>query len=131
MHWKLKFWAEQAQKELDCFHNVEETIAKADALNNLGLLRIVELEDKGMACVMIENDFRGIKTCMELFFYIKKEHRGNPRNFFKLLRKMEEVGKAAGCKQFTFGSNIGYRDQKLLGILIKQGFVVDTVKKEL
>lgn len=128
---KIRYWAKLAQEELSCFVNIEASINKVLMLAEAGMLWIEEIENKGVIAFLITDDFRGQIMCSELFFYVKPEHRGNIRLFKSLIDLMEKRAKQRSCQYVNFGSNIGYRDEKLLGLLARFGYKTDTVKKEI
>jgi hypothetical protein len=129
---KIRKWAEVAQKELGSFVDVEHPIAYAKALHENGLLRYVELpEDSGVVAFIIVNDFCGNKQLQEVFMYIRPEFRGNPRNLIRVVKIMEDAAKENACKSIAIGSNIGYRDDKVLYLLSRLGYKTGTVIKEI
>lgn len=128
---KVKFWAEMAQAELSCFVDITSAIDKVLMLADAGLLWIIEVGDKGVISFIITEDFRGQLMGSEVFFYVRPEHRGSIKTFKKLIDVMENTAKEDGCKYVTFGSNIGYRDDKLLSLLSRFDYTIDTVKKEI
>lgn len=124
-------WIEIAQKELNCFKDINETIYYVDLMNNAGAFKYQELSDeRGIVAYTIAPDFKGNKICSELFMYIKPEYR-NLRAFNEVIHIMEQAGKENSCKFIAIGANIGYRDDKLLRILSRYGYKPDTVKKEI
>ena len=126
---RIKYWANEAQKELNCFKD-DSFLNYMNAFDKLGSLYYKELEDKkGIVAYTIAPDFCGNKCVQELFMYIKPEHRGNPRNLIRLIKIMEEEAEKNGCCCVLIGSNIGYRDDKVLALLLKKGYNVDTVRK--
>jgi hypothetical protein len=126
---RIEYWANEAQKELNCFK--DDTVYKyMKALDDAGILFYKELdENKGIVAYTITQDFCGNKCVQELFMYIKPEHRGNPRNVIKMVHIMEEEATKNDCDCVLIGSNIGYRDDKLLALLEKKGYTKDTVRK--
>lgn len=120
-----------AQDELNCFDDLDGTVAYVAKLAEKGLLKAEELSDeKGVVAFMIIPDFRGNLMCSELFMYIKPEYRGNMGLLQELIQIMEKAAKENSCKYVTIGANIGYRDDKFIKILSHFGFKPDTVKKE-
>lgn len=131
MERKILKWAEIAQKELNCFQDINETVELVNIMDNMGMLHIVELSgERGVVAYTITPDFRGNKICAELFMYIKPEYR-NLKAFNEIIYIMEAAGKENSCKFVCIGANIGYRDDKLLRILSRYGYKTDTVKKEI
>lgn len=129
---KIRKWAEIAQADLGSFVDVEHPIAYAKTLHDNGLLMYEELpDDAGVVAYIVVKDFCGNKQLQEVFMYIKPEHRGNPRNLLKLVKIMEDAAKENSCKSIAIGSNIGYRDDKVLSLLSRFGYKTDTVKKEI
>lgn len=129
MERKILKWAEIAQKELNCFQDINETVELVSRMG--GMLHSVELSgERGVVAYVITPDFRGDKICAELFMYIKPEHR-NLKAFNEIIHIMEAAGKENSCKFVCIGANIGYRDDKLLRILSRYGYKTDTVKKEI
>lgn len=125
-------WAGLAQRELNCFNNLDHTVNYINELAKAGLLHYKELpDDKGVVSYMFCPDFRGNLICSEVFMYVKPEHRGSVKTFKQVIDIMEQAGKNNNCKYVTIGSNIGYRDDKLLKLLSHFGYSVDTVKKEI
>lgn len=132
MERKILKWTELAQKELNCFNDLNGTVEYINKLDEAGLLHIEELADeRGVVAYMFCPDMRGNTLCSELFMYIKPEYRGNIKLFKELIDIMERAAKENGCKFVTIGSNIGYRDEKLLQLLSRYGYKQDTVKKEI
>ena len=131
MERKVLKWAELAQKELNCFKNLNWTVEYIENLDKLGMLHIEELKgDKGVVAYIFCPDMKGNTICSELFMYIKPEYRGDIKLFRELIDIMERAAKENNCKFVTIGSNIGYRDDKLLRLLSRYGYKPDTVKKE-
>lgn len=125
-------WAKIAQKELNCFKNIDETVAYVEKLAELGMVHYEELyNERGVVAYMIVPDFKGNMLCSELFMYIKPEYRGDIKLFREIVNIMEQAAKENSCKFITIGANIGYRDDKLLKILSHYGYKPDTVKKEI
>ena len=132
MERKILKWAKMAQDELDCFDDLDDTVAYVSKLAEIGMLKAEELSDeRGVVAYMIVPDFRGNLLCSELFMYIKPEYRGDIGLFNEVVKIMEEAAKENNCKFVTIGANIGYRDDKLLKILSHYGYKPDTVKKEI
>lgn len=63
--------------------------------------------------------------------YVRPEHRGSIKTFKQVIDIMEQAAKENNCKYVAIGSNIGYRDDKLLTLLPRYGYKPDTVKKEI
>jgi len=132
MERKILKWTKMAQDELDCFDDLDDTVAYVSKLAEMGMLKAEELSDeRGVVAYMIVPDFRGNLLCSELFMYIKPEYRGDIGLFNEVVKIMEEAAKENNCKFVTIGANIGYRDDKLLKILSHYGYKPDTVKKEI
>ena len=131
MERKILKWAKMAQDELDCFDDLDDTVAYVSKLAEMGMLKAEELSDeRGVVAYMIVPDFRGSLLCSELFMYIKPEYRGDIGLLSEIIKIMEEAAKENNCKFVTIGANIGYRDDKLLKILSHYGYKPDTVRKE-
>lgn len=125
-------WAGLAQSELKCFKDLDNTISYINELSKANLLQYTELQDdKGVVAYMICPDFRGNMICSEVFMYVRPEHRGSVKTFKEVIDIMEQAGKNNNCKYVAIGSNIGYRDDKLLKLLSHFGYKPDTVKKEI
>lgn len=132
MERKILKWAKLAQEELNCFDNLDNTVEYVKKLGEADLLRIEELSDeRGVVAYMFCPDMRGNMICSELFMYIKPEYRGDIKLFKRIVEIMEQAAKENNCKFVTIGSNIGYRDDKLLSLLSRFGYKPDTVKKEI
>lgn len=132
MERKILKWAKIAQDELNCFDNLDDTVAYVNKLAEMNMLKVEELSDeRGVVAYIIIPDFRGNLLCSELFMYIKPEYRGDIGLFNEVIKIMEEAAKENNCKFVTIGANIGYRDDKLLKILSHYGYKPDTVKKEI
>lgn len=132
MERKILKWAKLAQEELNCFDNLDNTVEYVKKLGEADLLHIEELSDeRGVVAYMFCPDMRGNMICSELFMYIKPEYRGDIKLFKRVVEIMEQAAKENNCKFVTIGSNIGYRDDKLLSLLSRFGYKPDTVKKEI
>lgn len=132
MERKILKWAKIAQDELNCFDNLDDTVAYVNKLAEMNMLKAEELSDeRGVVAYIIIPDFKGNLLCSELFMYIKPEYRGDIGLFNEIVKIMEEAAKENNCKFVTIGANIGYRDDKLLKILSHYGYKPDTVKKEI
>lgn len=132
MERKILKWAKLAQEELNCFDNLDNTVEYVKKLGEADLLHIEELSDeRGVVAYMFCPDMRGNMICSELFMYIKPEYRGDIKLFKRIVEIMEQAAKENNCKFVTIGSNIGYRDDKLLSLLSRFGYKPDTVKKEI
>ena len=132
MERKILKWAKLAQEELNCFDNLDNTVEYVKKLDEADLLHIEELSDeRGVVAYMFCPDMRGNMICSELFMYIKPEYRGDIKLFKRIVEIMEQAAKENNCKFVTIGSNIGYRDDKLLSLLSRFGYKPDTVKKEI
>lgn len=132
MERKILKWCGLAQKELNCFDSLDGTIEYVIKLADAGLVHIEELsDDRGVVAYMFCPDMRGNTICSELFMYIKPEYRGDIKLFRQIIDIMETAAKENNCKFITIGSNIGYRDDKLLRLLSRYGYKPDTVKKEI
>lgn len=132
MERKILKWAKLAQEELNCFDNLDDTVEYVKKLGEADLLHIEELSDeRGVVAYMFCPDMRGNMICSELFMYIKPEYRGDIKLFKRIVEIMEQAAKENNCKFVTIGSNIGYRDDKLLSLLSRFGYKPDTVKKEI
>lgn len=125
-------WIQAAQDELDCFDDVNETFEYVNSFAQSGMLHIKELDnDRGVVAYVFCPDFRGNMICSELFMYVRPEYRGSIKTFKKVIDTMEQAAKENNCKFISIGSNIGYRDDKVLKLLSHFGYKVDTVKKEI
>nr|DAF52323.1 MAG TPA: acetyltransferase [Siphoviridae sp. ct7Qv4] len=125
-------WLKAAQDELNCFDDLDDTVKRTVDLANYGMLNIRELpDDKGVVSYIFCPDFRGNMICSEMFMYVRPEYRGSVKTFKQVIDIMEQAGKENNCKYVAIGSNIGYRDDKLLKLLSHFGYKVDTVKKEI
>ena len=132
MERKILKWAKLAQEELNCFDNLDNTVEYVKKLGEADLLHIEELSDeRGVVAYMFCPDMRGNMICSELFMYIKPEYRGDIKLFKRIVEIMEQAAKENSCKFVSIGSNIGYRDDKLLSLLSRFGYKPDTVKKEI
>lgn len=132
MERKILKWAKLAQEELNCFDNLDNTVEYVNKLDEVGLLHFEELSDeRGVVAYIFCPDMRGNTICSELFMYIKPEYRGDIKLFKRIVEIMEQAAKENNCKFVTIGSNIGYRDDKLLSLLSRFGYKPDTVKKEI
>ena len=132
MERKILKWAKLAQEELNCFDNLDNTVEYVKKLDEAGLLHAEELSDeRGVVAYIFCPDMRGNTICSELFMYIKPEYRGDIKLFKRIVEIMEQAAKENNCKFVTIGSNIGYRDDKLLSLLSRFGYKPDTVKKEI
>lgn len=132
MERKILKWCKAAQEELNCFDSLDNTVNYVIELAKAGLLHVEELsDDRGVVAYMFCPDFRGNTICSELFMYIRPEYRGDIKLFKKIIDIMEQAAKENNCKYVTIGSNIGYRDDKLLSLLSRFGYKTDTVKKEI
>ena len=132
MERKILKWAKLAQEELNCFDNLDNTVEYVKKLGEADLLHIEELSDeRGVVAYMFCPDMRGNMICSELFMYIKPKYRGDIKLFKRIVEIMEQAAKENNCKFVTIGSNIGYRDDKLLSLLSRFGYKPDTVKKEI
>ncbi len=125
-------WAGLAQRELNCFNDLNHTVNYINELAKAGLLHYKELSgDKGVVAYIFCPDFRGNTICSEVFMYVRPEHRGSIKTFKQVIDIMEQAAKENNCKYVAIGSNIGYRDDKLLTLLPRYGYKPDTVKKEI
>lgn len=125
-------WLKAAQDELNCFDDLDATVKYVVDFSRCGMLHYEELpDDKGVVSYIFCNDFRGNMVCSEMFMYVRPEHRGSVKTFKQVIDIMEQAGKENNCKYVAIGSNIGYRDDKLLKLLSHFGYKVDTVKKEI
>lgn len=125
-------WCKAAQEELNCFDSLDDTVNYVNQLAKSGLLHIEELSnDRGVVAYMFCPDFKGNMMCSELFMYVRPEYRGSVKTFKQVIDIMEQAAKNNNCKYVTIGSNIGYRDDKVLSLLSRFGYKVDTVKKEI
>ena len=132
MERKILKWLKEAQDELNCFDDLDDTVKRATELLNCGMLHIEELpDDKGVVSYLFCPDFRGNMICSEMFMYVRPEYRGSVKTFKQVIDIMEQAGKENNCKYVSIGSNIGYRDDKLLKLLSHFGYKVDTVKKDI
>lgn len=132
MERKILKWAKIAQDELNCFDDLDDTVAYVNKLAEMNMLKVEELSDeRGVVAYMIVPDFKGSLLCSELFMYIKPEYRGDIKLLNEVIKVMEEAAKENSCKFVTIGANIGYRDEKFLKILSRYGYKPDTVKKEI
>lgn len=127
----IEKWYKIASEELGTF--IDDTSVKAyKYLDDLGAFFCKELEnEEGVVAYTITKDMLGEGMLAELFMYIKKEHRGSIGKFIKLIRIMEEEAKKNGCKSVAIGSNIGYKDEKVLSFLNRLGYRQDTVRKKI
>lgn len=121
-------WVNIAQEDLHCFENPQHTFEMVRGLAQF--LHIEEIEDKGVVAYIIYPDFRGRKALSEVFMYVRPEYRGGVL-FRDIIRRMERAAEKNACKIINIGSNIGYKDDKLLRLLTLMGYKVDTVSKEL
>lgn len=76
-------------------------------------------------------ELNSIKCLNELFLYIPPDKRGNARVFLNIIRRFEELGKIHGCKRVRIGANYGTHDEKVSKILIRMGYKIDSVYKEI
>lgn len=125
-------WCTIAQEELHCFKDLEQNVKYICDVAKSGLVTLKELsDDRGLVAYMICPDMRGNMMCSELFMYVRPEKRGNINTFKEIIDILETAGKENNCKYVSIGSNIGYRDEKVLSLLSRFGYKVDTVKKEI
>lgn len=130
---EIRYWAELAQKEINCFNpqgGIELVCSLLLNLHTQGLLKWHYLENKkGVIAYTIMPDFRGYKSVQELFMYIMPEHRGSLRLFKELVEHLENVAKAENAQSVRIGSNIGYNDEIVLKCLKRFGYKDDVVVK--
>ena len=128
---KIDKWMAILTSDLKTFKKPETTARYIKSLSDAGILHYKELKnDKGIVVYTINEDFTGTLVLMEIFMYIKPEFRGNPKNFINIVRIMEQAAKENNCKKILIGSNIGYRDDKVLDLLSRIGYKKDTLYKE-
>ena len=121
-------WINIAEDDLHCFEDTKHTFEMVKCL--MSFLHIEEIEDKGVVAYTIFPDFRGRLALSEVFMYVRPEHRGG-LIFRDIIRRMEKAAEKNACKIINIGSNIGYKDDKILRLLSLMGYKTDTVSKEL
>ena len=127
---KIREWMDVVSADMKSLDNPEHTISYIKALDSAGILHYKEFDDKGLVVYTINKDFTGAIVLMEVFMYIKPEFRGSPKNFINMVKTMEQAAKKNNCKKVLIGSNIGYRDDKVLDLLTRMGYKKDTLYKE-
>lgn len=107
----------------------EQSYAIYKQLYDEGKMTLFELSNKeGVLAYSVVPDFKGGTVVLELFMYVQPEFRYNPRHFIRLLQELERVGRIYGSVMIASG--FAYRDNKMLELLYRRGYVVHTVQKE-
>jgi hypothetical protein len=123
----IEYWVRECGKEFDIVEDV--VLEQFSILDSVGALSIYEIKGrKGVVAWMESPDFKGGKSICEMFMYVKPEYRDNPSNFIRLLKVLEDNAKRLKCG-LVVASAFDYKDNKLLQLLNKRGYVVDTVRK--
>jgi hypothetical protein len=126
---KIDYWLELASDDLGTFSDIEVVRAQMYDLDNAGLLQFFEVADTGVFAFIEAPDLRGGKSLTEIFLYIKPKHRGDIRLLKHYITAFEELAIAKGCNSVKIGANIDYKDQSLIKVLKRWGYVDDTVSK--
>lgn len=79
---------------------------------------------------VIFTEINGKKTLAELFIYTPKESR-NSLDFVRMIKFLENEAKKNNCSVIKFGGNYRQTDNRLCEYLIKKGYGIDTVYKEI
>lgn len=118
----INTWYNEIKQEFPATENYFNLFKQLNEINKFHIHFIKDKgEDKGVFCYTFEELHKDNKHLSELFFYIKKEFRGETKLLLNTIKTIETIAKDNNCKAIIFGSNIGYKDPKLLNIL-KQKF---------
>jgi len=117
---KVNYWLEEA--------NVDKSVAEIFEANKDKIE--IEESDKGVLAYAIMPDFKGGKSLIEIFLYLKREYR-ILTNVNTMMIRLEEIAKDKGCNSICIGSNYGYKDLKFIRFLERRGYRTDTLKKEI
>ena len=125
---KIKYWARECGKEFPI--NEDIFYSQTEQLEIAGILNVYELEDlKGVVAWIIAPDFKGNVSVCEMLLYVKPEHRKNPKNFITLLRVLEREADRLSC-ELRISSAFDYRGNIMLELLIRRGYIIDTVRRK-
>lgn len=128
---QINYWLEQVFEEFKWDKDALERV-RSFVLALEGYLHVVELpNNEGCISFIVAPDLKGGYGCDEILMYIKPEARGNPRNLLKLVDLMENEAKALDLHTVKIASNIGYKDDRVISILMRRGYSIDTVRKEI
>lgn len=124
----IEYWAKLAEKEFNV--DMSSAIENTNRFMEKGIVEHYEIpESKGIIAWCVLPDFMGKMCVYELFMYIKKEYRDDILNLLKLLQAIEKRGQE-GNMAVRISSSFDYRDNKMLSLLLRRGYVLDTVRKE-
>ena len=124
----IDYWVDLIQEDLNTIHDVSSVKGLVFNLRDNGMLKYFSLDNTGVFAYIISDDFLGGKCMSEVVFYIKKEHRGG-RKAYEYIKKAESIALDNNCKSVKIGSNIGFKDESVIKLLKRLGYVDDTVSK--
>lgn len=102
------------------------SFAVLNGLKNLQSVKIGEC----YCFYIVFDEINGRKTLAELFIYTPKESR-NSLDFLRMIKFLEREAKEKKCSVIKFGGNYRQEDNRLCKYLIKKGYCIDTVYKEI
>lgn len=127
----IDYWSDLIQEDLHAFKDFDRVKQQMKQLRDNGFLNYYCIDNTGVMAYMITPDFRGGLSCVEIMFYIRPEHRGNLRLVKRYILRLERIAMDNSCNCVKIGANIEYKDESLIKLLKRWGYVDDTVSKYL
>ncbi len=126
---EILYWVSECANEFPI--NAKVVALQFQKLKDMDALQSFELPKKrGIVVWTISPDLMGSFCVHELFLYVKPKYRNDPRNFITLIKVLEQQAKFMQLS-LRIASSFDYRDNKMLQWLLKRGYRIDTVRKEL
>lgn len=121
---KIKKWVEIVNAEYGLSDRNDESI---DYFMKIKDLANFDIDDESYLVTLVSKDMWGNKILSVISYYILPEYR-NYRNFKKIQKRIEELAKINNVKYIYQGSHY---NEKLNRILVKQGYSMGILKKEI
>ncbi len=117
---RINYWAKEAGADRAKIDYVMSLVGKG--------LKILEKEEGVIAYVVLD-DLVGRKTLVEVFFYIRPKCR-DLKTLNNFLAEFEKLAIIYDCKDIKIGANFGYNDEGFAKYLMKKGYAIDILTKE-
>ena len=127
----VDYWVDLINDDLGTFSDVARVRYLIQGAYDADRLKYFTIDNTGIFAYVIVDDLKGGKCLCETMFYIRKEHRGNLRLVKRYIQRAEEIAMDTCCMCVKIGANIEYKDQSLIKLLKRWGYVDDTVSKQI
>ena len=120
----LEKWIKTFNAEYGLSHKNKECL---DYFMKIREIANFDIYDDSILVTLVFGDAWGEKILSVVTYYILPEHR-NYRNFIKIQNRIDELAKINNVRYIYQGSHLA---PKLNGVLMKRGYQVGVMKKEI